>query len=460
MTREVTRRDLLRLLGAGTAAAALSGCGGFSTARNEPPSGGGGPGGGASAASAASGTAGASGSTTGGGRVSFTTFASATELAAFQALAQEFQGRTGTTVDIRNVPYEEALKNVDAGLSSGNPPDLFRVTYNDIGIYSQQNALLDLGPTLGAGFRDQFIPGLWNAVSDGDKVHGVPHHTDTTMLLYNRGVMQKAGITEIPERYDDAWSWQEFVDVARRVKQSGGTRYAFGVNWQQFGAYRWMNFLAQAGGRLLGPDLKSPAVPSPESLTALRFTQSFFTEGLVPPNTSTKGAYVSEIFPDGRTMGMVFAGDFLLPDFEERIGKRFEYGATFVPRDRQAATDLGGNAIAVTAGGRNPEQGAAFAKFLVEEGPMRRYCEQTSVLPTRPALAAQHLDFKVRPDLMRLYVQQAGAILPELVDQVTIPQANALNNALVNRLEQAFVGKQDAQKVLDELAGDLRRVVR
>ena len=439
---KLTRRDFLRLSGAAATVGALGGCAGFRTGQQEPS--GGGTGSGAS----------------GGGRITFTTWAGTAELPAFKRLAEEFRTRTGTTVEIRNVPFAEALTNVDAGLAANDPTDVFRVTYNDVGAYAQRNVLLDLGPSLPAGYRDAFLPGLWRAVSDGDKVYGVPHHTDTTMLLFNRAVLAKAGVTDVPTTYDEAWTWEEFLTVARQVKERGGTQYAFGVNWQQAGAYRWMNFLSQAGGRLLAPDRTSPAVPSPEGEEALRFTQGFFTEGLVPPNTSTKGAYVSELFPNGRTMGMVFAGDFLLPDFEERVAGKFEYGATFAPRQKQAAVDLGGNALVATQGGRNRDAAAKFCLFMAEEAPMRAFCEAATVLPTRTSLSQASLDFKVRPDLMPLYVKQAQAITPELVEQVTVPGFNAVNNVLVEQLERAFVQRQDPGRTLENMASGITRALR
>jgi multiple sugar transport system substrate-binding protein len=56
---------------------------------------------------------------------------------------------------------------------------------------------------------------------------------------------------------------------------------------------------------------------------------------------------------------------------------------------------------------------------------------------------------------MELFVQQATAIPTELVRQVTVPQFSAINAALVERLEQAFVGGEDPATVLEALASDI-----
>ncbi len=73
----------------------------------------------------------------------------------------------------------------------------------------------------------------------------------------------------------------------------------------------------------------------------------------------------STTYPDSAfiagTVAMAFAGDFLVPSIETSIGDKFEYGAMPMPRDKIAATDLGGNAIVAAKDGKNTE---AAAKFL------------------------------------------------------------------------------------------------
>jgi len=206
----------------------------------------------------------------------------------------------------------------------------------------------------------------------------------------------------------------------------------------------------QADGRLLSEDLQSPAIDSDAGRRALALTRSFFTDRLVPPNTSTKGQYVDETFPSG-TIAMVFAGDFLLADLQQNV-KSFEYGATFLPRDRRAAADLGGNAVVATKDTENPEAAAKFLQFLADEQNMADFCAKTNVLPTRTALAGRELAFAERPDLMELYVQQAEAIAPGDVAQVTAPQFGAINNVLIEQLERAFVGKADPGRVLADMS--------
>ena len=385
------------------------------------------------------------------GRLSFTLWAGEAELAAFTTVAERWTATSGIPVVFNVVPFSEALTGVDANLASDRAPDLFRVTYQDIGIYAAGGALLDLTDRLPAGFVDGFGPAFVSAVSNGDRVYGVPHHTDTSLVLYDVEALAGA---RIPTSLDDAWSWEEFRSIAADLP-TGDAQFAFGVNWQLAGAYRWLNWVDQLGGRLLTEDLTGPAIDDRAGREALAFTQSFFTDGLVPPTTSTKGAYVDELFTTG-TIAMVFAGDFLLPTIDPAfVAAGREYGATFLPADERASADLGGNAVVATAQSVNPEAAADFLAFLSDDEQQALFCEQATVLPTRTALLGQQLDYAVRPDLMELFVEQATTITPELSAQVTVPQFNAVNASMVDRLEQAFLAGDDPGQVLADLAEDI-----
>jgi multiple sugar transport system substrate-binding protein len=426
------RRSFLAILGAAAGSAALGSCAGFG------------------------GGSGNSGGEASGDEITFTLWAGDAELAAFQAIARDFEAAEGIRVKLQQVPFDQLLTTVDAGLQAGQAPDVFRVTYTDLGVYSSQNALLDLSDLLPSGYADQFRPGLWSAVTRDGAPFGVPHHTDTSMILVRTDAAERAGLS-LPTSYDEAWSWEQLDEALVRLQGvTAAQQFATGVNWQQFGAYRWLNFLGQAGGRLLTEDLSAPAVDSPEGREALRFTQSFFERGLVPPTTSTKGDYVDELFIAGTTAS-VFAGDFLLPAITEA---GFDFDATFLPRNPDATAELGGNAVVATADSPRAEQAALFLQFLSSQEQMARFCEATTVLPTRTDLAGGDLDYQVRPDLMERFVAQSEAITEEIVQQTTVPSFNEINAALVEQLERAFVGGEDAEVVLADLSADIERALR
>jgi multiple sugar transport system substrate-binding protein len=420
---ELSRRQVLGAAGAFGVTALLAGCAGLTGRR---------PG-------------------TGPNTIRFLAWGSVAEADAFRTLIDRFeQENTGVTVQLSLVPYQQMFTNMDALLASGTAPDVFRVDYGNLGVYSSQGQLLDMSPYFDRSAVDAFIPALWEAISYDGTPFGVPHQTDTTAVLFDTAALEAAGITSVPDTLESAWSWEEFAEVGTALRDTlDEGRFPFVVNWQQAGASRWLSWLFQAGGRFLDEDLTASAIDSDAGRRALDFTKSFFTEGLVPGNTSIKAAgYADTVFQSGRA-SMAFIGNFLLPDVEEFTP--FEYAATFLPQDVRAASDLGGNALAATAQTGNPDLAAEFLAVMVREDSMRLWCEATTELPTLQSLVDTQLDFPIRPELMTVYTRQATSITPEDVQQLSSPAMAAITTVLTDELELAFVEDRSTDATLAAL---------
>jgi multiple sugar transport system substrate-binding protein len=390
------------------------------------------------------------------GTIDFTTWGESAEIETFRALIREFERQNpGARVRLREVPFAEVRTNVDAGLEAGNAPDVFRVTYQDVGFYTSREALVDLTEYLPDGYGDAFIPALWSAVQFEDRPYGVPLHTDVSALLYNRELLRRAGVRTVPDRLEDAWTWEEFLDVSRRVRDAGG-RAGHGFNWQLAGSYRWLNFLYQAGGSMLNEDGTAPAVDSPEGRRTLEFFRTWVDERLIPRNSAPRGTYVDELFPS-QAIGLLFAGDFLIAGLEESV-ERFEFGATYLPQDREAATDIGGNALVATRDSERPRLAARFLEFMASEDSMRRFCVGAGTLPTRTALSEDEvIRYRIRPEVFQVFVEQARTLPEDLVRATTLPNFTEINNVFTRELEALIVNDQAVDQTLQNMSAGIER---
>lgn len=182
----------------------------------------------------------------------------------------------GATVELNSVPFGQMFTNVDAQLQAGNPPDIFRVPYYAFGSYAGRNQLLDLNPYLETGFSDGFTDAAWAAVQSDSKPYGVPHHTDTSAILFNRAALDSAGITSVPMRLDDAWSWEELAQIAATLRAAQpADSYPMVYNWQGNGVTRWLSLLFQADGQFLDENLADPAIDSSAGAAVVEFSSSF-----------------------------------------------------------------------------------------------------------------------------------------------------------------------------------------
>lgn len=435
------RRTFLRTSGLLGAGVTLAACGGTS----QPSSG----------ASGAAATGKLSGTAT------LTTWASDAEAVAFKKLAADFQTARGAEIKIEVLPYKEIRTVVDRRLQAKQAPDLFRVGYTDVSGYASNGALADLSDQLGKGFGDQFLPALWNSVTVDGKPGGVPHHTDVSALVYNKGHFAKAGITEVPSTLETAWTWEQFVAVLEKLKAANLGAAPFAFNYQAFGAFRWFNTLFQAGGTVLDDAQKQVTLNTDQAKKALMWTRDLYTKGLHAPSVLVKRpTYPDNIFPT-QAISMIQAGDFLIPSIEAAVGTKFEWGATYLPHDKAAATDLGGNAIVVTSQAKNMDVAAEFAKFLVTKENMQYFCEKTTVLPVRKDLVDAKLNYAVRPELMPVFQKQATTLPAGLVKTSTIAAFPGINQALVDNMDQ-FLSDPSAtvNSVISGLTGGIEKALK
>ncbi|MDB5535407.1 MAG: hypothetical protein JWQ65_282, partial [Devosia sp.] len=106
------------------------------------------------------------------------------------------------SVKVENVgqggPHYVKLRNaIQAGTGL---PDLAQMEFNSIPSFKQLGVLADLGAAANP-VKDQFIDWTWKAVSDGDKVYGIPWDSGPMGLLYRNDVFEKNKI-EIPGTWD------------------------------------------------------------------------------------------------------------------------------------------------------------------------------------------------------------------------------------------------------------------
>ncbi|MBI5160595.1 MAG: sugar ABC transporter substrate-binding protein [Micrococcales bacterium] len=425
--RRITRRHLLAGAGAAALPVLLAGCG---FVPEQPAS-----------------------KKAGAGTLTFTTWGTDAELQGFRSAIASFQkANPGSKVTLNAVPYEQMFTNIDAQIQAGNPPDVFRVPYYTFGSYAGAGQLLDLSKALPSGFENRFTPQAWAAVQNERKPYGVPHHTDTSVILYNTAALADAGITSVPTKLEDAWTWEEFEAIAKRLRAAQpAEKYPFAYNWQGNGVTRWLSWLFEADGRFLQSDLVSPAIDSAAGRAAVEFTKSFFPQNLVPQNNSVKSATYAADTWYSQTAAMVFSGAFAIPDATANL--QFEWGATFSPTRKRAGGDFGGNAlVATTAAKDKADLVVAFFDHVTTASQMRDFCATASLLPTRRDLVENGIRFDVRPELAPVFVGQASTVKAVDSGQVASPSMAGIITVLKDQLDRAFIGGQSVDDTISGLS--------
>ena len=407
------------------------------------------------------------GSTTGGnsgelsGNVVLSSWNNPGDLMTLKQFAQSYQSaHPKVNVSIAVTPSSNFDEWFGTQLAGGQAPDIIRLQYQEMGRYESLGALVDLSSHLPSGYSSRFLPTFWGAVQYKSGVYGIPEHTDTFAAYYRTDILQQAGVTP-PDSLANAWTWDDFMSAGQKVKAVTG-KYAAGFGYAGANtAYRWLPFLYMHGGALLESDGKTPAIDSSEGVAALAWTQNLYKSGLVPPNNTPKlstAATARQYFIDG-VIGIMLHGDWVMQALKSAMPDS-KWAVTYMIRDQGRASDLGGNALAVTKDSKNLAAAVDFLLYVNDPANTQTFITDNVYIPVTKALASQPIQYTYRPDMMEKFVQQATTVPSSMAKVETSPSFSAVNLMLADQLDLCFTGQQTPDQTAKGIADGITRILK
>ena len=165
------------------------------------------------------------------------------------------------------------------------------------------------------------------------------------------------------------------------------------------------------------------------------------------------GEQIETLFSNGTT-AMMLNGDWLIPFVVDNM--KADWDVTYMIRDEGMASDLGGNALAVTRDSPNPEAAADFLKFAGNEENMSRFCINGGFIPVRTTLAERGLDYTQKPEQMNRFVEQATTVPEKMAMEQTVPAFGNIVQVLTDQLEAAFKTGQAPELTARNIANGIR----
>lgn len=327
--RAPSRRDLLRLGGAGLAAAGLAACGGSRRAagpQTPAPS---------VSALQAPGTA-----TT----IDFWHGFTGPDGDVMNALVEQFNAE-GTGVTVTVTTQAEYLTKLRAAAQSGGLP---HVTINSAdqlpqlaedGIISQVDDLVGL---LGVGEAD-FTATTWGANVWKDARYGIPFDVGPEAFYWNKDLFERAGLDpDLPPS-----GREELEEAARAIGREAGVPGLMVVTAGPGAAFLtgvvWSSLFYQGGGEWVGEDLTSVGFAEQAGVQAAELLQALVQDPLISPPAVQSDAEIAA-FTQGEN-GMVMSGTWQLSRYAEALGDRL--GAAPVPEVFGAGAWAGSQSLTV-----------------------------------------------------------------------------------------------------------------
>lgn len=376
--------------------------------------------------------------------------------AGFETMIDKFEKENpNIKVTQQVVPYDKYWQSIDTRIAGSDFPDVTRLTYQKMGKYITGGVLQDITGDIDDATKNDLIPAFKTAVSSDDKMYGVPLHTDTMGLFYNKEMFEKAGIT-VPASIDKAWTWQEFIDNAKKLKSANNLQAAFSYAWTKNTGYRALPFLYMNGGTLFDPKTKKATVDDAKGVEWLNYIQSWVSEGLIAKTSPNATDTPFDLLCSG-VIGMVIGGSSNVSYVDKNM--KGTYGITYLPQNNGVTgDDMGGTALATMVNSKHKAEAIKFIQFLTNAEMMTEFDEATGFLPVRSSVSKSDMKFKDHPDQMKLFLEESQHIDPKMAEVEVHPSFAPMMNVISNSIEKIILNGQSGEDAAKEMAKGINDV--
>jgi multiple sugar transport system substrate-binding protein len=197
-------------------------------------------------------------------------------------IAREFEAKNpDIKVAMEYVAYDNVHDKIVTGMAA-NPPGydaaMIDVIWPDEFIKS--GYLLDVTNRVTPEMKSGMFPAAWNGVTRNGKIYGMPWLMDVKYFMYNKAMLDKAGITAPPK------TWEELVDQAKIIKEKGIAEYPIIWSWNQKEGVvcDFTVLLFGNGGAFLDANGK-PAFNDEKGVQTLTWMKQTLDDGLSNPSS-------------------------------------------------------------------------------------------------------------------------------------------------------------------------------
>ena len=273
------------------------------------------------------------------------------------------------------------------------------------GVLLDLRTLLDRDAHFATAVREDGYRPLYETFAYRGGQYALPEQWSGVFLYYNRKLFAQAGIRP-PTRWDQAWSFGRFLDVARELTRRGSDgrvrQWGFVDAWVPY--YSAACFGMNNGAQWFSP----PTAPhrtdigDPRFAQGLQFYADLAVRHRVAPSVADQlSVSAPDLFGRGRA-AMLLGGHWLYSEFAGR--EDLDFDVTVLPVGPHggpgAITDVGCTGLAIAADSPRREQAWEFVKFATGPVGQAIIAESGLFVPVlrsamgSPGFAAAHRDIE------------------------------------------------------------------
>lgn len=340
-------------------------------------------------------------------------------------------------VKATRMPYDGLKQQVISAVAGNATPDVMRMDIIWVPEFAKLGALQPVDNLEGFdAIKEKAFKGPMETNYFNGHYYGIPQDANTKIAIYNKTLLQQAGLTEPPKTFD------ELVAAAEKIK--GKDRWGIAISGT--GPWGIAPYFLSLGGKVTDDKYTKATgyLNSPESVAALQKLIDLYNEKLIGP--CILGGQ-----PD--TWGGMKGNNYLMIDdgpwfysIQGDAAKQSTVPALFPQGPGGSISVVGGEDLVLFKTTKHPKEAWIFMQYMFSETPQKLLAQQAGLIPTNMDVANSS-DVSGDP-IISLYVQQLKTAWP----RTPSPNWGKIDETLNQAFEKVFRGKATPQQALDEAA--------
>ncbi|HEY9635964.1 MAG TPA: sugar ABC transporter substrate-binding protein [Coleofasciculaceae cyanobacterium] len=368
----------------------------------------------------------------------------------FNQLIAKFETENkGVKVRWVDIPWTAMENKILTAVSAKTAPDVVNLNPSFATQLAVRNAWLDLDTKVSEAVRQQYLPKIWKDSTLNNKSFGIPWYLTSRVTIYNKNLLQKAGVAKPPATY------AELAQVAKQIKDKTG-KYAFFITLVPEDSGEILESFVQMGVELVDAQGKA-AFNTPKGKAAFQYWVDFYKQGLMPKEALTQGhRRAIELYQAGETALLSSGAEFM-----DTITKNAPTIGQVSAAAPQITGETGKKNVAVMnlvipRDTRKADAALKFALFVTNTENQLAFAKAANVLPSTLEALQEYRrsltgDGKVSPveqarDITASQIQDAEVLIPRMKD------INKLQKAIYDNLQAAMLGEKTVDKAIADAA--------
>lgn len=354
----------------------------------------------------------------------------------------------GVKVIWEDIPYDTVEQKTLTAAASNQLADVMNLNTDYLKKLAAVGAVLDLTEKA-ADVKDDFFEGVWEAGNLGDKTYALPWYLSTGGILYNKELLEKAGIGHPPATEEEAWEMSEIL--YEKLGVYGNTPKDIHL------------FLPQNGIALVSDDLKSAAINTPEAVEVFKEFKERFDKGLIPKEILLGQANPNEWYAQEKIAWWGTGPQLYrqVKDLSPEVYDKSDAAPAIVGSSGFRHVSIMN--IAVAAKSKAPDEAVAFAKFVTNAESQLAFSKIVAILPSVKEAAEDEYftEGENSPDPAEKGKYFAAKQLDNAKDMFApVENISEINKAVNEEFHKVLLEDKDPQKAIEDAEARINELLK